>query len=127
MDRIYLVQGSSGEYSDWREWPVRAFETQAEADACVKACEEAARTRPTRPQHAYPTTAANRDAWQLAHAQWAPKVRAHIAASPDDSMPENDAVDYSVAEVPFGMASTALCTVPPRVRPSGRQFDLVED
>jgi hypothetical protein len=33
MDTIYLVMGESGEYSDWQQWPVRAFATEAAADA----------------------------------------------------------------------------------------------
>lgn len=41
--RIYVVQGSTGEYSDRNEWPVRAFKSEAKAKAMVVSLEEAAR------------------------------------------------------------------------------------
>jgi hypothetical protein len=33
MSTIYLVMGESGAYSDWRQWPVRAFQMKAAAAA----------------------------------------------------------------------------------------------
>lgn len=35
MKMIYLVEGSTGEYSDRRDWIARAFHSQAEAEAEV--------------------------------------------------------------------------------------------
>jgi len=36
--KIYVVMGSTGEYSDNREWPVFAFEDEADARAYVELC-----------------------------------------------------------------------------------------
>lgn len=36
---IYVVMGGTGEYSDRQEWPVRAFATEAHAQAFVAAAE----------------------------------------------------------------------------------------
>jgi len=33
---IYLVTGMTGEYSDHSEWPVAAYEQEADAKACVE-------------------------------------------------------------------------------------------
>lgn len=36
---IYIVEGSTGEYSDRREWSVKAFRSQEKAEAYVTLCE----------------------------------------------------------------------------------------
>jgi len=36
---IYVVEGSTGEYSDHREWPVKAFKDEEKAQAFVRACD----------------------------------------------------------------------------------------
>lgn len=35
---IYIVEGSTGEYSDHTEWPVRAYRTEAAAKEMVELC-----------------------------------------------------------------------------------------
>lgn len=37
MRKIYVVEGSTGEYSDHREWPVRAFVSENKAQDFVEA------------------------------------------------------------------------------------------
>ena len=46
MAKVFVVFGMSGEYSDRSEWPVRAYESQAEAQACVDRCNAYAKTAP---------------------------------------------------------------------------------
>lgn len=41
--KIYVVTGSTGEYSDRTEWPVRAFRTQAQAEELVERASARAR------------------------------------------------------------------------------------
>lgn len=44
MDTVYVVTGTTGEYSDHREWAVKAFKTKRAAEAFVLAVtQEAAR------------------------------------------------------------------------------------
>jgi hypothetical protein len=43
MPEIYLVMGSCGEYSDRQEWPVRAYRTEAAAQAEVTRLDEHSR------------------------------------------------------------------------------------
>lgn len=38
--QVYIVMGSTGEYSDNREWPVLAYVDEAEAKAHVARCDE---------------------------------------------------------------------------------------
>lgn len=40
---VYVVRGSTGEYSDRSEWPVRAFMSETEAQALVLAATDRAR------------------------------------------------------------------------------------
>lgn len=42
MDKqvVFVVMGSTGEYSDHQEWPVRAFLIQAEAEALITQLDE---------------------------------------------------------------------------------------
>ncbi len=40
MRTIYVVEGSTGEYSDRNEWPVAAFTDEALAMEMVKRCEK---------------------------------------------------------------------------------------
>ena len=35
MDKVWIVEGATGEYSDHYEWPVCFYETEAEAQAMV--------------------------------------------------------------------------------------------
>lgn len=42
MDRIFYVQGETGQYSDAWDWPVRAFEREVEALAFKLECESEA-------------------------------------------------------------------------------------
>jgi len=35
MSEIWMVEGSTGEYSDHREWPVKAFRDKAKAERLV--------------------------------------------------------------------------------------------
>jgi hypothetical protein len=42
-DLIYIVEGSTGEYSDHQEWPVVAYEEEIDAKLHVAAAEEWAR------------------------------------------------------------------------------------
>lgn len=44
MKAIWLVEGSTGEYSDHREWPVGWYETQDEAEDAVTALTRAVNT-----------------------------------------------------------------------------------
>lgn len=124
MDRIYLVYGSSGAYSDASEWPVRAFEGEADAQVFVAECEAAARRRPKRP-----AWRADRldERYRAAIARWQERIAAFLAACPDDRMPQDDDVDYSVSSVPFGLGSTALNTAPPRLSQRHRRYDLTGD
>jgi hypothetical protein len=73
MNTIYLVMGESGEYSDWRQWPVRAFQTEAAADAHAAAAtawskerqEEFVRRRQAigpQPRYSFPLSAEG-EAW----------------------------------------------------------------
>ena len=41
--KVFVVMGTTGEYSDRNEWPVRAFLDEAEAQALVLAAETASR------------------------------------------------------------------------------------
>ena len=43
MRTVYVVMGSTGEYSNRREWPVRGYFTEAEAQAEVLRLDEIAR------------------------------------------------------------------------------------
>lgn len=42
MNEVFIVFGSTGEYSDHRSWPVRAFATLAEADQFAVECQKEA-------------------------------------------------------------------------------------
>lgn len=42
MKIIYIVQGSSGQYDDYREWNVRAYTTDAAAEAHRQRAQQAA-------------------------------------------------------------------------------------
>lgn len=136
MDRIFIVFGASGEYSDATEWAVRAFATKQEADEWQARCAEAARNRPRRPPYppnlrtGYGMSAADRAAQERyadAIRRWNDRVAEFVAACPDDRMPGDDLVDYSVAEVPFGADSTALATAPRPLRQGGRHYDLTPE
>jgi hypothetical protein len=128
MDRVFVVMGSSGEYSDHSSWTVRAFETASEADAYVVLCEAAARSQPRRPSYDHRVAGARErfdtvdyPAYQEAQRQWA-------ATAPDPSCPTyGDRVDYSVDEIPFGLESTALQTAPPRLSNRRRHYDLTAE
>lgn len=126
MDRVYVVFGASGEYSDASEWPVRAFEAQADADAFVAECEAAAKARPKQPRWV-PAGGDGHERYVAARARWSDRIGAFIAASPDDRMPQEDHVDYSVATVPFGIDSTALSTAAPRLSQRMRSYDLTSE
>lgn len=80
-DSVFVVFGSSGEYSDWRMWAVRAFDTAQEAEAEAKRLND----------------------WVTAHGgeQWGWRE--------DDGYPPGDPegyhseqTTYEVAEVPLG-------------------------
>lgn len=43
MSIVYVVMGTTGEYSDHREWPVCAFKDERSAQQHVTACDEEAR------------------------------------------------------------------------------------
>jgi hypothetical protein len=134
MDRVFVVMGEAGEYSDHSEWPVRAFATHAEAKAFMDECEAYAKTKPKRPS--YPafryhglgekeTTkeAAERQRFNEAMARYEERRLVWAGAAPDPSMPSSDDADYHVQELPFGRDSAALETAPPRVRSgAGRLF-----
>jgi len=125
MDRVYIVMGEAGEYSDYRSWPVRAFAAHAAALAFVEECKEAARTVPRQPSwdHRIPGDReaydGRRQAYDAARLAWA-------ASAPDPSCPDYDQPDYHAVELPFGRDSTALETAPARVRHGGgrRNYDL---
>jgi hypothetical protein len=40
MKEVFVVMGETGEYSDREDWAVRAFGSQAEAEALVRALDE---------------------------------------------------------------------------------------
>jgi hypothetical protein len=58
---IYIVTGSSGEYSDRDEWVVRAFEQEADAKAFVEMADAWARDWLNRHGHHAWSDAADRD------------------------------------------------------------------
>lgn len=122
MDRVYLVTGESGEYSDYSTWPVRAFDTEGEARDYVEVCEAAAKARPK-----HPGWSGTREENEAADLRWRERLTAFIATCPDDQMPRRDAVYYNYQTVPFGLESTALATAPPRLSQRSRKYDLTTD
>ena len=49
MKQVYVVEASTGEYSDHREWPLCAYEHEDEAKAHVVAAQTWARANPYDP------------------------------------------------------------------------------
>lgn len=130
MDRVFVVVGSAGEYSDARQWNVRAFASIVEANAFVRLCDMAAASRPRRPNlwRRVGTGASSRavrvDNWEAINAAHQEALLAWAATCPDPAAPERDPVDYGVEEVPFGAGSAALGTAPVVLRHRGRRLDL---
>jgi len=123
MDRVFLVVGEAGSYSDHVEWPVRAFEKHADALAYVAECEAYMKTAPKRPDSYDWTKPHERDSYDKEYREvYQPALQAWVAASPDASMPSDGDADYGVTEVPFGKDSTALQTQPARIRPTVRHY-----
>lgn len=50
--KVFLVEGASGQYEDYRTWPVWAFATQAEAEARKDALDAALTTFRTKMERA---------------------------------------------------------------------------
>ena len=108
IDRVFVVFGACGEYSDYREWPVRAFVSEAEAGAFLAACEAHIAAAP----EDYYSSAWNR----------------HVAQGPDPSASSSyTGTTYSMQTVPLGATSTALETRPPQIRHRGRELDLTTE
>jgi hypothetical protein len=40
MSRVYIVHGRTGEYEDWRDWPVVAFSTRRRAETWARRANE---------------------------------------------------------------------------------------
>jgi hypothetical protein len=110
MNTIYLVMGESGEYSDWQQWPVRAFATEAAATAHAAAAnawnketqEEILRREAAlgpRPTYSFPLSAEGK-AWserfKPVYAWYTSQRNPH---DPDNENPQ--AARYSVWPVPF--------------------------
>lgn len=51
MKTVYVVMGSTGEYSDRREWAVRAFLSKDDAERLVRDGDDWARTNGVSPNH----------------------------------------------------------------------------
>jgi hypothetical protein len=125
MDRIYVVMGERGEYSDWTTWTVRAFDNHDDALAFAEACRAHVKTLPIRPSWDYrnPSTKA---AYDAAMPTYCAALLEWQAASPDASMTDRDTI-YSINEIPFGNESTALNTAPAHVRNRDRNYDLTHE
>lgn len=135
MDRVYLVVGYQGDYSDASEHAVRAFERHADALAFQAECERHVAAMPklsaAMPMQPTYRTSAQLQAhfaspewkrWQQRQTAYAERVRQYWAAGPDTSAGGD--TEYRIDTVAFGRDSTALNTAPARVRLFGRQYDL---
>ncbi len=85
MDRVWVVMGWTGEYSDRSEWPVAAFMTEEAAQARVKALDEKMQEMPKE--------------WRR---NWddREKVRAHMGALDPDYHEDYTGTGYFIYEVP---------------------------
>jgi len=86
MDTVYVVFGTTGEYSDNQQWPVRAFADAAEAESFRDRLNAYAANVPK---------ACGYDVW-----------REYAARNPDDPAMQIDytGTEYGIDTVPFGPA-----------------------
>ena len=102
---VFLVMGSSGEYEDWRTWPVRAFPTEAEAEAHRTALDAAVQVYAVRQgelDEAYfqETQTIDGEQWERRRHRAGNVVR---ALDPRFSDGDSD-TRYTLQTVPFGVA-----------------------
>ena len=101
MSDVFIVCGESGEYSAWTHWVVRAFTTEAGAQAFVDAAQAYVAGNP--PAEAYPfyTGSAEYEAWLVRAAAWIKARRDYFTLNTYDTKMD-DGVIYSIEQVPMG-------------------------
>lgn len=90
MDRIWIVMGSTGEYSDRNEWPVAAFASEEDAQARVIALDVRMQQMPPE--------------WRDDRWDYQDEIRVHMQALSRNFNMDYTGTSYSYFEVPFESA-----------------------
>lgn len=91
MERIWIVMGSTGEYSDRTEWPVVAFTTESAAKARIAALDVKMQEIP---QH-----------WRENRWEHEDEIKAHMASLDPGFRMDYTGTRYFVYEVPVEPAA----------------------